>query len=152
MRKCALFFQLFSRFLLLLINLPNYIGKFAFFYPHYKKKLEITEFAYHFSQLSLNLTDSTYNYSLFQVTHKLQSLTVMSFNSIVEVIKLLHDVSKANTNQFAIYYPYYKDKLVSISTQTFIYAANFFCFSYNSKNLLVISLLTYNNNDNIKFY
>ena len=154
MRKCAPFLRPFSQLSSLPVDLPDYVGKFASYRPHYKEKLGMTESAYHPFLLRPppNLTDSAHDSSLLRSPQKLLSLPGVSSDCIVEVMKPLHDVPKASTNQFATYNPHYKDKLVSNPTRTFICAANSLRFLCNWGNLSVASLLTYNDDDNIKFY
>lgn len=71
---------------------------FATYHPHYKEKPEITK--------------PTYDLFPFQPSPKLVSLSGISSDCIVKVI--------------TIYHLYYKNKLFSNATQTFVYNAN--CF------------------------
>lgn len=74
------------------------------------KKLMVT-------QLSI-IQRQAYIYSIFyfnpdfyiRLFIKQISLLHILLSCIVKVIKPLHDMSKANTNHFAAYYPYYKKK------------------------------------------
>lgn len=64
-------------------------------------------------------------------------------DSIVKVIKLLHDMPEASTNRFTIYHPYYKEKIVSNPTRTFVYAINYLYFLGNLDSLSTASLFAY---------
>ena len=58
-------------------------------------------------------------------------------------MKPLYDVAKASITWFAIYHPYYKDKLVGNSTRKFVSAANRLYFPYNWRNLLAAFFFAY---------
>lgn len=52
-------------------------------------------------------------------------------DSIVKVIKPLYDVSETSTNRFTIYHLYYKEKIVSNPTRTFVCVINYLYFLSN---------------------
>lgn len=127
--------QLLTKLLYDLIEAGYY---WAIYHPFYKKKLKITK--------------STYNPFLFRPTCKQISLLNVSFYYIVQVIKLLHNLSKVNITWFIIYYPYYKkklkrtksaynlclfysNKLVNNSIWTSVCTASCLCFRYSLSRL-----------------
>ena len=83
-----------------LISLPGALFdcavKFSNHHPHYKEKLGMTE--------------SAYKTSLLRPTPQLLSPPGASSDSIVKVMKPLHDLSEASTNHLATYHPHYKEK------------------------------------------
>ena len=58
-------------------------------------------------------------------------------------MKPLHDVPKASTTRFAIYYPHYKDKLVGNLTRKFVSTANCLYFLCGWSNLLAAFFFAY---------
>lgn len=78
------------------------------------------------------MTKSTYNHFLFQPLPKLLSPPNILFDYIIKVI--------------IAYHLYYKNKFIGNLTWSFVYIINFFHFLCNLGNLLIVSLLIYNNN------
>lgn len=91
-------------------------------------------------QSTLDFNRNFYIWSL----RKPISLLGGSSDSIVKVIKLLHNVPKANTNRFAIYHLHYKDKLSNL-TWSLVCTTNNFYFLSNFNNLSVASPLFISN-------
>lgn len=71
-----------------------------------------------------------------QPPHKLISLLGNLFDFIIKTIKLLHNIPKVNTNQFAIYHLYYKDEF-SNQIWSFVFVADNIHFLCNLSNLSI---------------
>lgn len=92
------------------------INSFVTYYSHNKIKFKNTEFIY--------------SLFFFWPASNLISLLGILFACIVKV--------------FAIYYPYYKDKLIGNQTCTFVYTTNYLYFLCNCSHFLVAFFFTKN--------
>lgn len=120
-----------------LTKLSNNVSKentncFATYYLHFNKKLGMIKFIH----------KSFFSLSIF----KRNSLQDISFDSTVQVIKLLYDISKQSIQLFLKYHLYQKYILVNNQSLTFICITNILNFLNNWSNLLVVFFLTYKAN------